>query len=215
MERRVIDRGLTNVRVESRDDGAPVITGYAAVYYDGTPGTEYEAFGMRERIMPGAFDDALSDDVRALFNHDSNHVLGRSTSGTLRLSVDARGLVYEVTPPTGASGLIESIERGDISGSSFAFQVVDQEWRTEDEDDIREIHAVRLFDVGPVTYPAYEGTSTGVRALGDTTEAEEAVAEYRAQKEATNAKVLKIKEMRERVGGLMKRACNPRGYLLY
>ena len=99
MEKRQL--GLAE-KVELREDEnkKPAgITGYAAVFYDGTPNTEYELCdGLRERIMPGAFDRAMSEghDVRGLFNHDANMLLGRTTSGTCRLSVDSRGLKYDI-----------------------------------------------------------------------------------------------------------------------
>ena len=166
IERRAIK---TEVRV-SRDHGVSRIVGYASVFFDkDDQGTEFEIFdGFVERIMPGAFDRAIreNDDVRALFNHDPDNMLGRSESGTLRLSVDRRGLRYEIDlGNTGiAKDVAEHIERGDVTGSSFAFTVTDQETRTEDEVDIREITGVKLFDVGPVTYPAYESTTTDTRA---------------------------------------------------
>jgi HK97 family phage prohead protease len=169
IERRFVQQDAANVRVETREDGKPRINGYAARYYDGTPGTEYELWsGMRERIMPGAFDKAVGDgaDVRALFNHDANQVLGRTKAGTLRLSADERGLPYEVDPPDTTTGrdVTELIRRGDVSGSSFAFRATDETWKKENGLDIREIRGVELFDVSPVTYPAYEGTSVQVRS---------------------------------------------------
>jgi len=167
IERRAIK---TEVRV-SRIDGASKIVGYASVFYDkDDDGTEFEIFeGFVERIMPGAFDRAIRerDDVRALFNHAPDNMLGRTEPGTLRLSVDRRGLRYEIDLGNTiiAKDVAEHIERGDVTGSSFSFAVTDQETRTEDEVDIREITGVRLFDVGPVTYPAYEATTTGTRAM--------------------------------------------------
>lgn len=188
MERRFVSNRITGVSVEERDGDTPTITGHAAVFYDGTRNTEFEFFGMRERIMPEAFNNALSrpDDVRALFNHDSNHVLGRTKSGTVKLSVDDVGLRYDITPPDTQTGrdIVESIRRGDLSGSSFAFRVIGQRFSTEDSDDIREITDVELFDVGPVTFPAYESTDTGIRAIGDTSEAEQALAAHKAEIEA-------------------------------
>ena len=95
-------------------------------------------------------------------------MLGRCSAGTLRLSIDDVGLRYEIDPPDTQSGrdCVTSIERGDMTGSSFGFNVTSQAWRDESVDDeqysIREITGVELFDVSPVTYPAYEGTSTGV-----------------------------------------------------
>ena len=104
MERRFIATSVAAVRATKREDGKPIIAGYGAVFYDGTPETEYKLWDdMVERIMPGAFDRAISEkhDVRGLFNHDPNHVLGRTKSGTMKLSVDSKGLADEIE--TGAT----------------------------------------------------------------------------------------------------------------
>ena len=157
------------VEARKRDDAMPTLRGYAAVY-----GEETVIGGFfREVIEPGAFDAAIGrpDDVRAQFNHDSNLVLGRTSAGTLRLSSDAQGLVYEIDLPdtTYARDLAASVERGDVSQSSFMFEVVRDQWeypeRSSGELPLRRIADVKLFDVAPVTFPAYEGTSVSARAL--------------------------------------------------
>ena len=166
--RRTIPLGQAEVRVERReDDDARTITGYAALTYDGTPDTEYELWkGSVERIAPGAFNRAAAeDDVRGLFNHDSDHLLGRTTAGTMRLTVDAKGLRYEIDAPDTQAGrdVVTSIDRGDLSGSSFSFRVTDERWTEEGDLEVRTILAVELFDVGPVTFPAYTNTTAGTR----------------------------------------------------
>jgi HK97 family phage prohead protease len=124
--------------------------------------------GFIETIAPGAFTNSLSQghDVRALFNHDPNIVLGRNRAGTLRLSQDSTGLRYEVDMPntTAARDLAESMRRGDISQSSFSFQVDPggDEWDDDEDVPIRTLRSVRLFDVSPVTYPAYLDTNSGI-----------------------------------------------------
>jgi HK97 family phage prohead protease len=160
-----------SARIEVRQDGDnKTITGYAAVFFrDGENGTEYNLFDEYfERISRGAFDRALSEqhDVRALFNHNSDMLLGRSKSGTLRLSVDDFGLRYDITLADTQAGrdVATSIDRGDITGSSFAFIPRKVSWIEEDERVIREIGDVDLYDVGPVTYPAYEATSAAMRS---------------------------------------------------
>lgn len=173
MERRYVGSKGTSVRM-SGDGDERKIEGYGAIFYDGSAGSEYELWqGVKERIMPGAFDRAIreGDDTRALFNHDANLVLGRTSAGTLALSVDQRGLKYEITPPKSRADVIEAIERGDVTGSSFGFRVTDEGWRMENDVEIREIRGVELFDVSPVTYPAYEGTSVGLRSDGKLDEA--------------------------------------------
>lgn len=186
MERRFIPAPACNVRLLKRagDDGPSIIQGYGSVFYDGTPETEFELWhDVFERIMPGTFDRAIAeDDVRGLFNHDPDHVLGRNTASTMLLVVDKKGLRYEIDAPDTQLGhdLGVSIGREDVTGSSFSFNVTDEEWRTENGKEIREISGVRLFDVGPVTFPAYEGATAAVRSDGD-------VAEARAAYEARGA----------------------------
>lgn len=130
-----------------------------------------DMWGMRESIKPSAFNKTIQEaDIRALFNHDPNFVLGRNASGTLDLSVTRKGLRATVNPPDTqwANDLMVSVERGDISGGSFAFSVVKDEWTyNEDGSVLRELQEVKLFDVSLVTYPAYPDTngSAVVRAL--------------------------------------------------
>lgn len=127
---------------------------------------------FRERIMPGAFDGVMENDVRALFNHDYNLVLGRSASKTLRYGVDESGLWYEVDLPDTeyARDLAHSIERGDIDQSSFSFSIErgGDKWLQDPDDrsmEIREVNRIeRLFDVSPVTIAAYPQTSVQVSA---------------------------------------------------
>lgn len=180
---------------EGRDDGPGTIEGYAAVFHaEGDPGTEYELWsdpGMRavERVARGAFSRAIKDgdDCRACFNHEANNLLGRTASGTLRLSEDERGLRYENDLPDTQLGrdVAQLIDRGDVTGSSFGFVVEQESWRETDNPDgsrlaVRTIEGVRLLDVGPVTYPAYAGTSAGGRSVGAPVRAAGDVAEARA-----------------------------------
>ena len=151
--------------VESRSDGRAAIIGYAAVYNR----LSLDLGGFKEEILPGAFDRILSKrgkDVVALFNHDSNIVLGRTSSGTLELSSDDKGLRYVVTPPVSRADVLELIQRRDVRGSSFAFTVdsKNESFRTgEDGKAVRQIREVSgLYDVGPVLVPAYPATSASV-----------------------------------------------------
>lgn len=170
IERRFLSADVVPVTLTERQGDEPrKIKGYAAVFFDpAQPGTEYELWeGTVERIMPGAFTRALrEDDVRGLFNHSSNRLLGRKSAGTLRLAEDDRGLEYEIDPPDTQTGrdVVTSLERGDLSGSSFSFEVTDEEWKKVDGQNIRVILGVKLYDVGPVTFPAYQDTTAGVRA---------------------------------------------------
>jgi HK97 family phage prohead protease len=199
IERRYIALPEMPVRLEERTEGqAERIAGYASVTYDGTPETEYVLWQGKseravERIAPGAFAAAIErgDDVRALFNHDPSLILGRSKAGTLRLSVDAKGLAYSVDAgdTTIARDVMTHLRRGDVSGSSFGFRVESEKW-TESRDAagnvsiVRDILSVRLFDVGPVTFPAYAGASSGVRSADGDTSAREAYAAFRQANES-------------------------------
>lgn len=151
----------------TRADDKPKIVGHAAVF-----NTETDIGGyFREKVAPGAFRDAIGrDDVRALFNHDPNFVLGRNKSGTLRMAEDDVGLAVEIDPPDTqiARDLLVSMERGDISQMSFGFMVRKQEWEEDDKGVVtRTLIEVELFDVSPVTYPAYPTTDVAVRSLAD------------------------------------------------
>ena len=158
--------------IEAREDGKrPRVSGYAAVYYrKGDTATEYRPpGGFTERIERGAFDRALREnqDVVALFDHDTSHLLGRTGAGTLQLESDERGLHYTISTAdtTIARDVLANIRAGNLTGSSFAFVVRKEEWEElEDGTAIRTVQDVDLFDVGPVTKPAYDGTSTEAAA---------------------------------------------------
>ena len=146
------------VRADSR-----TATGYAAVYNSIADIGGY----FNEQIAPGAFDGTLGGDIRALFNHDTAHVLGRTIAGTLRLASDDRGLAVEIDMPDTAMArdLAVSMTRGDISGMSFGFNVTKQTWDESGPVILRTIESVELFEVAIVTFPAYDATDVAVRSL--------------------------------------------------
>jgi len=165
-------RGLTDpVEYRAEPTGAHIV-GYAAVY-----AKETIIMGLwREQIAPGAFATALdgTDDVRALFNHDPNYVLGRSAAGTLVLTDSAKGLKYDIAlnpDDPDAQRVRAKIQRGDVSGSSFGFTVDEDDWderpTKQGKLPLRTISKVSLFDVSPVTYPAYPQTSVSARSRGE------------------------------------------------
>jgi hypothetical protein len=160
-----IERRSYSAEVRAAEDSEAKITGYAAVFNSKSE----EIFGFREVIMPGAFDRALEEghDVRALWNHNSDHVLGRTKSGTLRLKVDKKGLHIENDLPDTQAGrdALVSIKRGDVDQMSFAFRVLTDQWREEEGETIRELHDLELLDVSPVAYPAYPATQVSARAI--------------------------------------------------
>jgi HK97 family phage prohead protease len=158
---------VTDAKTEKRSIGEGeemqeeyYITGYAAKF-----NSETDLGYLREIIMPGAFDECLQDDVRALKNHDENMLLGRTKSKTAEIGVDGIGLWYRVrldNRNTDHMNLYYSVERGDISESSFAFVIKEQSFEKGDgtKNNLRKIVKVeKLYDVSPVTYPAYQNTS--------------------------------------------------------
>lgn len=168
IEKRTFSEQVCEFRAADDDGQAPRIVGYAAVFSTRSS----LLFGsFVEEIAPGAFDDVMGDDVRALFNHDPNFVLGRSRSNTLQLTLDTRGLAYSITPPdtqTVRDMVLAPLARGDVTGSSFRFRVAKDgdEWRQEGEIIVRTIHKfAALMDVGPVTYPAYDDSHAAQRSL--------------------------------------------------
>lgn len=155
--------GLLGVEVRAEGEKR-TLSGYAAVFNSDTSIGGW----WIERIAPGAFDASLSGDVRALVDHDTGRVIGRTKSGTLRLSVDSRGLKVEIDVPNTTDGndLWELIERGDISGMSFGFRVTKQEWdETNPDMPVRTILEVELYEVSAVAFPAYDDTELGKRSL--------------------------------------------------
>ena len=162
--------------LELRMDGdKPTVVGYGAVFNS----MSNDLGGFREFIAPNAFEGRLEDDVRFLINHDANLILARTTNGTLRLSVDEKGLRYEADMPntSTARDLMELLKNGTISQSSFAFTVEEDSWEVKDGMNIRTIDKVsQLYDVSSVTYPAYNSASSSValRSMKEWQEKEEA-----------------------------------------
>lgn len=159
------------VELEVRSDGGPpVISGYAAVFYDGTEATEFRLWeDLIERILPTAFDRAIREkqDVVALSNHDKNRVLGRRSNGSLSITKDRVGLRYRITPPANTTAVrdtVEDLRAGNVIGSSFSFDM-GMGGRNYVEDEKRKVEIVEIVDietvgdVGPVTFPAYSATT--------------------------------------------------------
>lgn len=168
-----VERAKLTLQKRAEDDtGLPKIIGTAAVFFreNDTDNTQYQLWSDTwERVLPTAFDGIADDDVRALANHDPRLLLGRSTAGTLRLKVTKTGLEYEVDTADNTAGrdTVVSLERGDMTGSSFAFYPVETTWTEEETTDgwryFRNLEAVATEDVSPVTFPAYLGATSGTR----------------------------------------------------
>lgn len=156
------------VEIRKHEDGTKTLTGMAAVF-----GKLSENLGgFREIIEAGAFDDTDLSDVRGLFNHDANFILGRNVSKTLRVKPNANGLHYEIDLPNNRTIedlVLGPIERGDVDQSSFGF-IVGQGNDSWDENDdgvlIRTIHKFKeVLDVSPVVFAAYSDTTVGARSM--------------------------------------------------
>lgn len=163
IERRILTPSSNDLEVRISDEGRTV-EGYAAVFDQPTM-----IGNVEEIVHHGAFDNRLTDDVVALFNHDMNMPLARSTNGqgTLEMKVDEHGLYYkfELGGQTYAKDLAESIKRGDVRGSSFGFVVREDDYEKKDDGTYRRnIRSVgRIVDVSPVVSPAYPQTSVKMR----------------------------------------------------
>jgi len=164
-----MDRNMRQVRMIPSDfqtreeDGDLAIEGYFAVFnsdYDIAP-------DMSESVAPGAFTETLSGDIRALVNHDTTLVLGRTKAGTLRLKEDERGLWGHVTVnpnDRAAMDLYERVKRGDVDGCSFGFDILDEETDFREDGSIHwTIKKVKLYEVSCCTFPAYEDTNISAR----------------------------------------------------
>tara|TARA_R110000803_G_scaffold209612_1_gene279585 strand:+ start:3474 stop:4049 length:576 start_codon:yes stop_codon:yes gene_type:complete len=177
------------IRTEQDDDGNTIVTGYAAVF-----GQQSEDLGgFTEIIHRDAFNDVLENDVVYLFNHDNNIVFGRSTSGTLKLSVDDHGLKTSVTMPntSAANDAIELMKRGDINKMSFGFYIEADKWIESDSGLVREVLQVKkLVDVSLVTRPAYPQTSAALRSL----DAYNSNTILRIQRRKNKLRILKLKK---------------------
>ena len=182
-------RTMGTIEVRDADGDDMVLEGYAAVF-----NSETDLGHFREVIKPGAFDDVMTNDVRALINHDPNLILGRTENGTLELSTDERGLKYRVKlgNQSYAKDFYESVKRGDISQSSFAFTIKDQSWN--EERTVRSVDKVRqLLDVSPVTYPAYAAAT--VQAREQQLELDEAIAVAEADTDTKSETISKTTTM--------------------
>lgn len=153
---------------ELRLDGTqqkPIITGHAAVFNQKS--LPIPGLGVREVVRPGTFSKTInSSDIRALWNHNPDFILARTKNGTLSLAEDSHGLAVRITPAdtVWASDLVESIRRGDVDQMSFGFKTIQDNWPFEDGERFRELLEVELFDVSPVTFPAYPQTDVAARS---------------------------------------------------
>lgn len=165
--------GAAEFKTNRAENGAPVIECYFAVY-----NTIYPIFpGENETIAPGAFDGNEGRDVRALIDHDTRLVLGRTTAGTLTLTPDETGLygVIQVNEAdSDAMNLYARVQRGDVTQCSFGFDIDEIEYQPQPDGTVLDvIRRVTLYEVSVVTFPAYAETSAKARSLRDASRQEE------------------------------------------
>lgn len=162
---RTVEQGeQRNFRTELRASGdGRSLVGYAALFNS----LSQDLNGFKEQIKPGAFKRTLAAgaDVRALLNHDPNYILGRTKSGTLKLSEDSTGLRCEISLPATqwGSDVRESVARGDLDQMSFGFRCVKDSWALRSGNNVRTLEDVDLIDISVVTFPAYQSTSVSAR----------------------------------------------------
>ena len=165
-----MDRATRQVRsasskFETREEGNELkIEGYFAVF-----NSIYQIFDdLSESVAPGAFDDTLGDDIRALINHDSSLVLGRNTAHTLELRQDEHGLWGSITinpNDQDAMNLYARVQRGDVDQCSFGFDILSEDYDVRDDGSVHwTIKKVRLYEVSVCTFPAYEETNVKARS---------------------------------------------------
>lgn len=154
---------MQDIKTREAEDGNPIIAGYFVVF-DSIYRISAHA---TESVARGAFDESIKGDVRALYNHNSDIILGRTSSDTLKLTQDDVGLYGEVIinrNDTEAMNAYERIKRGDITGCSFGFDIAEEQADyTEDSVHYTITKVDPLYEVSPCVFPAYEATSIGVR----------------------------------------------------
>ena len=154
---------FTITRAAEDDNADKVIEGYFALYEQ-----ETELFdGVYEIITKGAFDNTLNKDIRALWNHNTQYVLGRSANGSLQLSADDKGLFGIIKLPNTqyAQDLHELVQRGDIDQASFGFNILNEDLEELANGGYRwRLNEVDLHEISVVTFPAYENTAVQARS---------------------------------------------------
>lgn len=159
-----LERRFYPIEVRVSEGEAPTISGRGVVYNQ----LSVVIWGsFREQVAPGAFTESMAKrDVRFLWNHNTDYPLGRTGNGTLRLNEDAEGIGFENDPPATSWGndAVASLRRGDVSQTSFGFEVVEDDWSIDtNEQLIRTIRKGELWEISPVVFPAYPQTEVGLR----------------------------------------------------
>jgi HK97 family phage prohead protease len=161
------ERRFIKAEVRATDGDSPHIVGHAAVFNS----RSQDLGGFFEIIAPGAFDACLASapDIVGMWNHDDTQIpLGRTSSGTMKVSVDSIGVQYDIDPPntTIARDLMVSLRRKDVNASSFGFFCLQDEWSIDPETDslLRTVQKADIFDCSPVIFPAFLAAESSLRA---------------------------------------------------
>jgi len=160
-------RFIHEIRAKESDDGKLVVVGTPIVYNTVTMLWE----DVEEVILPGAATDSIkNDDIRAVWNHNTDIVLGRTKNTTLKLVETEAGVTCEIEFPDSEEGRSKyaSVKRGDVDGMSFGFTPIDEEWTARKEDGkemwTRTISKFKIWEVSPCTFPQYDETEISARS---------------------------------------------------
>ena len=196
--------------LELRDDGEgkkKTLSGYAAKFEK----LSEPLYGFKEKIRRGAFSESLkSNNIRALWNHNTDWVLGNTKTGTLRLKEDDTGLKFEIDLPDTTVGRDAgvSVSRGDVDGMSFAFETRKQEWDEKNPNNVvRTLIDVDLKEISPTAFPAYPQTKVTARSVKD--DYEDHSEEIKAEEEKENQRQIEINqlELRKSITTLKEKEC--------
>jgi len=202
LEKRFV-KGM-ELRLDEPKDGTPKLSGYIALFNSLSPVYGEGSYRWREKIAPGAFAESITrDDIRGLWNHENDLVLGRLSAGTLRLTEDEKGLAFDNDPPDTSwfRDRAVSLRRKDVTGSSFGFftDPNGDEWETDEEGvQVRTLKKLTLVEVSPgVTFPFYPDTSTEValRSMNEWLEREK----NRVPQDRADAVDMELRERRLRM----------------
>lgn len=172
--KREVRHFISNFEARSNEEsGVKTISGYASKYnVESQVLRDWWGDKFVEVVAEGAFDNSLiNNTIKALYNHNTDNVLGSTKSGTLRLESDSVGLRFDIDLPntTVANDLYESVKRGDVDGTSFGFKVLDDKWSKVEKDGEeimkRTLLEVELYEISPTPFPAYEDTEVDCRSL--------------------------------------------------
>lgn len=165
--------GKERLEARATADGKKMLVGYGSVFNQSTTIGGF-FYSWDEEVAPGTWDKSISEgDIRSMFNHDTNWLLGRTSNETLRLSSDKTGLRYETDINADVAHAVSvhaMVERGEVDGSSVWFRVIREEWTEPTEDNglerpRRRITEAELIETGPVVFPAFTQTTVTARGL--------------------------------------------------